>query len=155
MNSQINEIKEIKAKYRNKTIGFTCGCFDLLHYGHLLMLKDAKDNFDILVIGLQTDPTIDRPNKNRPIQSLEERLFMLQSLKYIDEIVIYTTEDDLYNLLQNLNPDCRILGTDYLNKSFTGDDLNIPIFWHNRNHTYSSTDLRKRVYIGEKSKIVD
>ena len=152
MNSQINEIKD---KYRNKTIGFTCGCFDLLHYGHLLMLKDAKDHFDILVIGLQTDPTIDRPNKNRPIQSLEERLFMLQSLKYIDEIIIYTTEDDLYNLLQNLRPDGRILGTDYLNKSFTGDDLNIPIYWHNRNHTYSSTDLRKRVYLGEKSKIAD
>lgn len=152
---QSTQIQEIKEKYKNKSIGFTCGCFDLLHYGHLLMLKDAKDNYDILVIGLQTDPTIDRPNKNRPIQSLEERLFMVQSLKYVDEIVIYSTEDELYNLLKNLNPDGRILGTDYLGKSFTGDDLKIPIFWHNRNHDYSSTNLRKRVYLGEKAKIDD
>lgn len=145
-------ISKIKDKYKGKTIGFTCGCFDLLHYGHLLMLKDGKNNYDKLIIGLQTDPTIDRPNKNRPIQSMEERLFMLESIKYVDDIIIYSTEEELYNLIKELNPDGRILGTDYLDKSFTGDDLNIPIYWHNRNHDYSSTNLRKRVYINEKEK---
>jgi glycerol-3-phosphate cytidylyltransferase len=150
MNTDIQNIKE---KYQNKTIAFTCGCFDLLHYGHLLMLKDGKDNHDVVVVALQTDPTIDRPEKNRPIQSLEERLFMLQSLKYVDEIIIYSTERELYQLIKELKPDTRILGTDYLGKSFTGDDLDIPIFWHDRNHTYSSTNLRKRVYLGEKEKL--
>lgn len=150
MNTDIQNIKE---KHQDKTIAFTCGCFDLLHYGHLLMLKDGKDNHDIVVVGLQTDPTIDRPEKNRPIQSLEERLFMLQSLKYVDEIIIYSTERELYQLIKDLKPDARILGTDYLDKSFTGDDLDVPIFWHDRNHTYSSTNLRKRVYLGEKVKL--
>lgn len=147
-------METIKNKYQNQSIGFTCGCFDLLHYGHLLLLDDAKKNYDIVIVGLQTDPTIDRPNKNRPIQSLEERLFMLKSIKYVDEIIIYTTEKELYDLLKELKPNGRILGTDYIDKSFTGDDLDIPIYWHNRNHSYSTTDLRNRVYIGEKNKLI-
>ena len=123
-------------------IGFTCSCFDLLHAGHILMLKDAKAQCDKLIVGLQTDPTIDRPEKNKPIQSFEERYIQLQAVKYVDEIFIYDTEEDLYKKILYFNPDVRILGSDYIDKPFTGDDLNIPIYFHERKHNYSSTNLR-------------
>ena len=127
-------------------IGFTCSCFDLLHAGHMLMLKDAKEQCDYLVVGLQTDPTIDRPSlKNNPIQSLKEREIVLEGNKYIDEIVIYSSEKELYELLKKIKPDIRILGSDYINKDFTGKNLNIKIYYHNRNHNYSTTNLRKRI----------
>ena len=130
----------------DKKIGFTCSCFDLLHTGHIIMLKDAKEQCDYLVIGLQTDPTIDRPDvKHKPIQSLKERNIQLEAVKYIDKIIIYETENDLYKLLLDLNPDIRILGSDYKGKSFTGDDLDITIYYHDRNHNYSSTNLRKKI----------
>jgi len=130
----------------NKKIGFTCSCFDLLHAGHILMLKDAKKQCDYLIVGLQTDPTIDRPNsKNKPIQTIAERKIILQGIKYIDKIIVYESEKDLYNLLQKINPDIRILGSDYINKDFTGKDLNIEIHYHNREHNFSSTNLRKRI----------
>ena len=129
-----------------KVIGFTCSCFDLLHTGHILMLKDAKKQCDYLIVGLQTDPTIDRPKtKNKPIQSLEERKIQLEAIKYINEIVIYSSENNLYDLLKNLKPDIRILGSDYKNKSFTGDDLDINIYYHKRNHNFSSTSLKKAI----------
>tara|TARA_Y100001972_G_C7455552_1_gene232833 strand:+ start:111 stop:533 length:423 start_codon:yes stop_codon:yes gene_type:complete len=126
-------------------IGFTCSCFDLLHAGHILMLKDAKQQCDKLIVGLQTDPTLDRPEKNKPIQSYEERYIQLEAIKYVDKIIKYTTEKDLYKKLLEISPDIRILGSDYINKSFTGDDLNIPIYYHNRNHDYSSTNLRGKI----------
>ena len=126
-------------------IGFTCSCFDLLHAGHILMLKDAKQQCDKLIVGLQINPTIDRPEKNKPIQSYEERYIQLEAIKYVDKIIKYTTEKDLYKKLLEINPDIRILGSDYINKSFTGDDLNIPIYYHNRNHDYSSTNLRGKI----------
>ena len=135
---------------KNHKIGFTCSCFDLLHAGHILMLKDAKDQCDYLIVGLQTDPTIDRPQKNKPIQSLEERKIQLEAVKYIDEIIIYNTEDELYSLLQKINPDIRILGTDYKEKSFTGDDLNIKIYYHERKHDFSTTNLRNKIISTEK-----
>ena len=122
--------------------GITCSCFDLLHAGHILMLEDAKSQCDKLIVGLQTDPTIDRPEKNKPIQSFEERYIQLQAVKYIDEIFIYDTEEDLYKKILYFNPDVRILGSDYIDKPFTGDDLNIPIYFHDRKHNYSSTNLR-------------
>ena len=129
---------------KEQKIGFTCSCFDLLHAGHILMLKDAKKQCDYLIVGLQTDPTLDRPNeKNKPIQSLKERKIQLEAVKYIDKIIIYSTERDLYNLLLKLKPDIRILGDDYKNKKFTGHDLNIKIYYHSRNHNYSSTNLKK------------
>lgn len=135
----------------NKKIGFTCSCFDLLHAGHILMLKDAKKQCDYLIVGLQSDPTIDRPlSKNKPIQTLEERRIQLKAVKYIDEIIEYSTEKDLYKLLITLNPDIRILGSDYKNKAFTGDDLNIRIYYHSRNHSFSSSTLRKNIYTSEK-----
>ena len=129
----------------NKIIGFTCSCFDLLHGGHILMLKDAKNQCDYLIVGLQTDPTLDRPEKNKPIQSLKERKIQLEAVKYIDEIIIYKTETDLYQLLQKIKPNVRILGTDYIKKSFTGDNLDIPIYYHERNHNYSSTGLKNKL----------
>jgi glycerol-3-phosphate cytidylyltransferase len=130
----------------NKIIGFTCSCFDLLHAGHILMLKDAKDQCDYLIVGLQTDPTIDRPNiKNSPVQSLEERKIQLEAVKYIDEIIVYETEQELYELLRKIKPNIRILGSDYIDKKFTGDDLKIEIYYHVRKHSYSSTNLRKLI----------
>ena len=131
---------------KNKSIGFTCSCFDLLHAGHILMLKDAKKQCDYLIVGLQTNPTIDRPKtKNKPIQSFKERHIQLSAVKYIDEIIKYSTEDDLYQLLKEINPDVRILGSDYENKVFTGDDLDIKIYYHRRKHSFSSTNLRKKI----------
>ena len=126
------------------TIGFTCSCFDLLHAGHIIMLQYAKARCDKLIVGLQTDPT-DRPEKNKPIQSLEERRIQLEAVKYVDEIFTYDTEEELYKKLLDINPDVRILGSDYIGKSFTGDDLNIKIYYHERNHNYSTTNLRKKI----------
>ena len=128
-----------------KIIGFTCSCFDLLHAGHILMLKDAKKQCNHLIVGLQIDPTLDRPEKNKPLQTLEERKIQLEAVKYIDEIIVYKTEKDLYELLKNVKPDIRILGSDYRNQRFTGDNLNIKIFYHTRNHDFSSSNLRKKI----------
>ena len=127
------------------TIGFTCSAFDLLHAGHILMLKDAKRHCDRLIVGLQTDPTIDRPEKNKPIQSLEERRIQLEAVKYVYEVFTYDTEEELYKKLLDINPDLRILGSDYKGKSFTGDDFGIEIYYHERNHNYSTTNLRKKI----------
>ena len=130
----------------NKIIGFTCSSFDLLHAGHILMLEDSKKQCDYLIVGLQSDPTIDRKeSKNKPIQSLEERKIQLQAVKYIDKIIVYDSEKKLYELLNEIKPDIRILGTDYIKKSFTGDDLNIKIHYHERNHSFSTSNLRKRI----------
>ena len=128
------------------TVGFTCSCFDLLHAGHILMLQDAKRQCDKLIVGLQTDPTIDRSDtKNKPIQSLEERQIQLEAVKYVDEIFIYNTEEELYKKILEIKPDVRILGSDYIGKSFTGDDLDIEIHYHERNHNYSTTNLRGKI----------
>ena len=142
--------KRIALKFANQKLGFVCSCFDLLHAGHLLMLKDAKSQCDYLVVGLQTDPTIDRPEKNKPIQSLKERKIQLEAVKYIDDIFVYDTEDSLIDLLKLVKPDVRILGSDYLGKSFTGDDLGISIYYHERDHEYSTSDLRRKIYHEEK-----
>ena len=127
-------------------VGFTCSCFDLLHAGHILMLKDAKEQCDKLIVGLQTDPTLDRPEKNKPIQSFEERKIQLEAVKYVDEVIEYETEEELYQLLKILIPDVRILGSDYEDcRYYTGMELNIPIHFHQRNHDYSSSNLRKKL----------
>jgi glycerol-3-phosphate cytidylyltransferase len=133
----------------NKIIGFTCSCFDLLHAGHILMLKDSKKQCDYLIVGLQTDPTLDRIEKNKPIQSLEERKIQLEAVKYIDEICIYNSEKDLYELLKEIKPDIRILGSDYKNKGFTGDDLDIKIYYHHRSHNFSTSNLRKNISLNK------
>jgi len=127
--------------------GIVCSAFDLVHPGHILYLKDAKSICEHLIVGIQVDPSIDRPEKNKPIQTLVERQIILKSIKYIDEILVYETEKDLYGILKTLKPDVRIMGTDWKFKEFTGSDLNIPIEWHDRFvHTYSTTNLRERIW---------
>lgn len=127
-------------------IGFTAGSFDLLHAGHILMLAEAKSKCDRLVVGLQTDPTIDRPDKNKPVQSVFERYLQLKALQVVDDIVPYETEEDLLNLLSNSQIDIRFLGDDYIDsKSYTGYGLDIPVYFCKRKHNYSSSELRKRI----------
>jgi glycerol-3-phosphate cytidylyltransferase len=125
--------------------GFTCSCFDLLHAGHILMLEEAKLHCDRLVVGLQTDPTLDRPEKNAPLQSVTERYIQLAAVKYVDEIIPYSTEQDLSNLLKALPIDIRIIGEDYRDKAFTGKELNIPLYYNKREHDWSSSALRKTI----------
>jgi len=125
--------------------GFTCGSFDLLHAGHILMLKEAKSVCDYLIVGLQTDPSMDRDYKNRPIQSIRERMIQISAVKYVDEVMVYETEEELYKLLSDLKPDIRILGADHEGKEFTGHDLEIELYFNSRNHKWSSSELRKRI----------
>lgn len=130
---------------QSKIIGFTCGSFDYLHAGHVLMLKEIRTQCDELIVGLQTDPSIDRPEKNSPVESIEERIIRLEGCKYVDKIIVYETESDLYKLLQELKPNIRFLGIDHKDKPFTGDDLPIKIVFNSRNHSYSSSELRDRI----------
>ena len=126
-------------------IGFTCSTFDLLHAGHLLMLKEAKEQCDYLIVGLQTNPTLDRPAKNEPTESTLERYIRLRACKYVDEIIPYDTEHDLMNILKSVQIDLRILGEEYKDRDFTGKELPIPVYFNKRRHDYSSTELRKRL----------
>lgn len=138
-----------------KKIGFTAGAFDLCHAGHMLMFEEAKTECDYLIVGLHSDPTIDRPGiKNKPIMSLKERMIILKGVRYIDEIVTYDTEADLYALLKEntLNIDVRILGVEYKGKQYTGHDLPMPVYFNTRDHGFSTTELRERVYEAEKAK---
>jgi glycerol-3-phosphate cytidylyltransferase len=128
-------------------IGFTCGAFDLCHAGHVLMFKECKEYCDYLIVGLQTDPTLDRPEKNKPIQSLEERLIQLEAIRYIDKVVTYDTEEDLYELLSK-NPHSittRIIGADWKGKEYTGHDLPLETIFNSRTHSYSTSELRQRI----------
>jgi glycerol-3-phosphate cytidylyltransferase len=135
-------------------IGFTCSTFDLLHAGHVTMLEEAKRHCDFLIVGLQNDPTLDRPEKNSPVQSIVERQIQLAAVKYVDEIVIYNTEQDLIDLLLTLPIDVRILGDEYKTKDFTGKDIakqrGSKIIYNGRDHSFSSSSLRKRVVKADK-----
>jgi len=132
-----------------KKKGFTCGAFDLLHAGHALMLKECKDHCDHLIVGLQRDPSVDRKNKNKPVQDYEERDIMIRSIKWVDEVVYYDTEEDLYELLKSIDIDVRIVGADWQGKPFTGHDLPINVVFNSRDHGYSTSSLRERVYQAE------
>ena len=125
--------------------GFTCGALDLLHAGHVLMLKECKAQCDYLIVGLQTDPSIDRKDKHKPIETVEERMIRLKGCKYVDKIIVYETELDLFNLLQELKPDVRFLGEDWKGRDFTGKNLPIKIIYNSRNHNYSSSNLIERI----------
>ena len=125
--------------------GFTCSTFDLLHAGHILMLKEAKEVCDYLIVGLQVDPTADRPTKNKPVQSYYERWVQLSAVKYVDEIIPYTYESEIMTILQNYNINVRILGSEYETKPFTGNYLNTDFHFNKRTHEYSSTELRNRI----------
>ena len=130
--------------------GFTCSTFDLLHAGHVMMLREAKSVCEYLIVGLQVDPTIDRPKeKNQPVQSLVERYVQLASVQYVDEIIPYQSERDLEDILQMYPIDIRILGEEYREYEFTGKDIcrarGIELYFNKRDHRFSTTDLRKRV----------
>lgn len=125
--------------------GFTCGAFDLLHAGHIAMLEEAKTQCDWLIVGLHSNPQLDRPTKNKPVQTLFERYYQLKGCKFVDEIIPYDTEADLLNLLKTIWPDIRIVGDEYKDKQFTGKELPIKIYYNSRDHTFSSSELRKRV----------
>ena len=128
-----------------KTIGFTCGSFDLLHAGHVLMLKEVKEQCDYLIVGLQTDPTIDRPEKHTPIESVKERMIRLKGCKYVDKVIFYTTEEELLRILKEVKPDIRFVGIDHKGKPFTGDKLPIKVVFNSREHDYSSSNLITRI----------
>jgi glycerol-3-phosphate cytidylyltransferase len=134
-------------------VGFTCSAFDLLHAGHIMMLKEAKVQCDHLIVGLHVDPSLERPEKNSPVQSLLERYVQLQACRYVDEIVPYETENDLIVILLNWDIDVRILGSEYQNVPFTGDDLLIPLYFNSRDHSFSSSSLRTRVLLAEKDNL--
>ena len=150
-----NHIKQLK--FEGKTIGITFSTFDMLHAGHIAMLSEAKNHCDYLIAALQTDPTIDRPDtKNKPIQSIVERQIQLSACRYVDEVVVYQTEQDLCDLLLILPLDVRILGVEYQDKDFSGReeciDRNISLVFDRRDHSFSSSGLRKRVIAAETKK---
>ena len=152
-----NHIKKLKSE--GKRIGITFSTFDMLHAGHIAMLSEAKNHCDYLICGLQTDPTIDRPEtKNRPIQSVVERQIQLAACRYVDEVVVYQTEQDLVDLLLILPLDVRVLGIEYAEKEFTGRDecydRGIEIIFNVRDHSFSSSSLRKRVAHAETLKVL-
>ena len=133
-------------------IGFTCGAFDLLHAGHVVMLEEAKNNCDYLIVGLQSDPTLDRSDKNKPVQSIYERFIQLNGIKNVDEFIPYDREATLVDILNTKPIDVRFVGEEYEEKQFTGSHLPIEIYYTSRQHTFSSTDLRKRVRNAPKPK---
>ena len=150
-----NKVKELKSK--GLKVGITFSTFDLLHAGHIAMLSEVKNHCDYLICGLQTDPTIDRPEtKNKPIQSIVERQITLSACRFVDEIVVYQTEKDLEDILLTLPIDVRILGVEYKDKEFTGKNIceqrGIEIVYNSRDHSFSSSSLRKRVAEAERRK---
>ena len=137
---------------KNKIVGITFGSFDLCHYGHALMLEECKEYCDYLIVGVQSDPSIDRPEKNSPIQSHKERLGIVSSIKFVDEVKPYDTESDLIKVLKEVNPDVRILGADHQGTEFTGHELPIKCIFNSRDHGYSTSELRRRVFESERKK---
>jgi len=149
-----NKIKELKE--RGLIIGITFSQFDLLHAGHIAMLSEAKNHCDYLIAGLQNNAQWDRPEKNEPIQSIVERQISLSAVRTVDEIVIYNTEKDLSDILLTLPIDVRILGIEYADKDFSGKEIcerrNIKIIYNGRDHSFSSSSLRKRIMEAEVKK---
>ena len=152
-----NHIKQLKTQ--GKKIGITFSTFDMLHAGHIAMLSEAKNCCDYLICGLQTDPTIDRPGtKNRPVQSIVERQIQLAACRYVDEVVVYQTEQDLVDLLLILPLDVRILGVEYEDQDYTGKQegwqRGIEVIFNDRDHSFSSSSLRKRVAWAESERLL-
>jgi glycerol-3-phosphate cytidylyltransferase len=131
-------------------VGITFSAFDLLHVGHVKMLEEAKSNCDYLIVGLQTDPTLDRPEKNKPTQTVVERYIQLKACKFVDEIVPYATEQDLEDILQSFQIDLRFVGDEYKDRDFTGrtycEEKEIELYFNSRDHRFSSSVLRREVY---------
>jgi glycerol-3-phosphate cytidylyltransferase len=152
-----NHIRELKDA--GKKIGITFSTFDMLHAGHIAMLSEAKNHCDYLIAGLQTDPTIDRPDtKNKPVQSIVERQIQLAACRYVDEVVVYQTEQDLRDLLLILPVDMRILGVEYQHINFSGMEecgmRGIELVFNGRDHSFSSSGLRSRVVAAESQKLL-
>lgn len=149
------DIKNIDMK--TERIGITFSSFDLLHAGHIKMLEEAKTVCDYLIVGLQIDPSHDRPTKNKPTQTIVERYIQLKAVDAVDEIIPYYTEEDLLDILKSFVIDVRIIGDDYLDRDFTGkkycEEKGIEIFYNKRDHRFSSSDLRKRIYEAELAKL--
>lgn len=139
-------------------IGFNCSTFDLFHAGHVTMLREEKRHCDYLIVAVQVDPTVDRPDtKNKPVMSIYERFMCVSACKYVDEVLVYHTEEDLLNMLKTIHIDIRFLGDEYKTKDFTGKqwclDHGIELFYHERQHPYSSSTLRKRVWEAEENRM--
>jgi len=132
-----------------KKVGITCSTFDLLHAGHVAMLREAKTQCDYLICALQNDPSVDRPNKNKPVQNIVERQAQLAAIRYVDEILVYNTEDELRDILSMYQIDIKIMGEEYRDIDFTGKDIcqkrGIEFYFNKRDHRFSTSDLRKRV----------
>lgn len=128
--------------------GITASCFDLFHAGHVIMLQEAKTQCDHLTVALQTDPTIDRPQKNKPVQTVFERWAQVKACRYVDEIIPYATEEELRNILMAYPWDVRIIGEEYKDQPFTGYDLGIHTYYNSRRHSFSSTGLRNKIKDG-------
>jgi glycerol-3-phosphate cytidylyltransferase len=136
-------------------IGFTCSTFDLFHAGHLLMLEEANQQCDYLIVGLQTDPTIDRPTeKNKPVQSVFERFIQVEACKYVDKVIPYATEKELADILLSYPINVRILGEEYMQREFTGDNMGMELYFNKRRHSFSTTELRNRVVAAETEKVL-
>ncbi|QQG38392.1 MAG: adenylyltransferase/cytidyltransferase family protein [Candidatus Kaiserbacteria bacterium] len=137
-----------------KKVGVTVGAFDLCHAGHILMFEESKEVCEYLIVGLHSDPTIDRPEKNKPVMSLEERKIILGAIKYIDELFVYDTEAQLYDILKKneYGFDVRIIGADWKGKPYTGHDLPLEVYFNSRDHGFSTSELRRRIYEAEKAK---
>ena len=139
-----------------KIVGITCSTFDLLHTGHIIMLEECKKYCDYLICALQNDPTINRPEKNKPVQSIVERYLQLDAVKYVDKIIPYSTEEELQSIFASLDLDVRIIGEEYKDTQFTGKDVclkrGIKIIYNKRDHDFSTTNLRQRIYNQESTK---
>ena len=141
---------------QNRVIGITCSSFDLLHAGHIIMLEECKKYCDYLICALQVDPSIDRPEKNKPIQSLVERYIQLDAVQYVDKIIPYTTEEELITIFSSLDLDVRIIGEEYKDTEFTAKNIcqkrGIKLVYNKRDHDFSTTNLRERIYNQESNK---
>jgi len=141
---------------QNRVIGITCSTFDLLHAGHIIMLEECKKYCDYLICALQVDPSRDRPEKNKPIQSLVERYIQLEAVSHVDKIIPYNNEEELLTIFSSLDLDVRILGEEYKDKKFTGKEIcqkrGIRLVYNKRDHDFSTTNLRERIYIQESNK---
>ena len=150
--------KPAAKKKKGIRVGLTAGAMDLCHAGHILMLKEAKKVCDHLIVLLHVDPSVAPAEyrgkkKNTPIMSFEERKIILEAIRYVDKVIPYETEEDLLNLLVKIKPDVRIVGADWKGKQFTGWDLPIKVYFNTRSHSFSTTELRKRIYDAEKAKL--
>lgn len=138
----------VKRKIKNKKIGFACGIFDLFHAGHVLMLQECKQHCDYLIVALNRAENISKkinPKKNKPVFGIEERKLILESCRYVDEVLVYSSENELLEIMQNKKIDIRFLGEDYQGKPITGEHLKIPIHYIDRSHGFSTSKIRKKI----------